>query len=147
VDIDTPINIAQNVFIFCDATLYVPEGSKALYQAAGAWGRFEKIEEFPVYKCATPTINYANGKVRFACETEGVKFVPTMKCLPKQSLNGNELEIGGTYDISVVATKEGYRDSQVTTKTIDINTMGDLDGDGEVSVTDVTSLVNVILNK
>lgn len=147
VDIDTPISISDNVFIFYNATLYVPEGSKALYQAAQPWSRFEAIEEYPVKKCATPTISYANGKVRFACETEGVKFVPTAKCLPKQTQNGNELELGGTYDISVVATKEGYRDSQVASKTFDLNQMGDLDGDGEVSVTDVTSLVNVILGK
>ena len=147
VDIDTPISISDNVFIFYNATLYVPEGSKALYQAAQPWSRFEAIEEYPVKKCATPTISYANGKVCFACETEGVKFVPTAKCLPKQTQNGNELELGGTYDISVVATKEGYRDSQVAKKTIEINQMGDMDGDGEVNVTDVTSLVNVVLKK
>ena len=151
VNIETPLPIDSWSFAFCDkTTLYVPEGSKALYEVTENWSHFSsignnRIVEMP--KCATPTISYANGKVRFACETKGVKFIPTMTCVLQESLNKNEMEIGGTYTISVYAKKEGYCNSSVATTTISANKMGDFDGDGELSVTDVTSLVNAILGK
>ena len=147
VNIETPLPLDSWTFAFCYnvATLYVPEGSKALYEAAENWSSFgSMIAEMP--RCATPTISYANGKVLFACDTEGVEFVPTMSCAPKQSLEGNEMEVGGTYDISVYAKKQGYSNSSVATMTISANKMGDLNGDGEINVSDVTSLVNKILH-
>ena len=146
VNIETPLPIDCNPFPNrANVTLYVPAGSKALYEAAEYWSQFSNIVEMP--KCATPTITYVNGKVRFACETEDVEYVPTMTCELKHPLNGNEMEIGGTFTISVYATKDGYSNSDVATITITMGKMGDLDGDGQLSVTDVTSLVNAILGK
>ena len=76
---------------------------------------------FTPEKCATPTITYANGKIRFACETEDVVFVPTVTCTASQLQNGNALDIGGTFTVSVYATKEGHFNSDVATKTFTIN--------------------------
>ena len=134
------------------ATLHVPEVAYEIYRTTEPWGNFGTIKvidgETPVVeKCATPTISYINGKVRFACETEGVEFVPTVTCTSKQMLNGNELELGGTYTISVYAVKEGYDNSDTATMTINMSQMGDVNGDGQVTITDVTTLVNVILGK
>ena len=132
------------------AILHVPEGSISQYTNTAPWSQFGTIVgisgETPE-KCATPTITYANGQVRFACETEDVEFVPTVNCTASQLQNGNVLDIGGTFTVSVYAKKEGYYDSDVATKTITINKQGDLDGDGQLTVTDVTSLVNAILGK
>lgn len=44
---------------------------------------------------STPTISFVNGEVVFACETEGVEFVPTVTCVPQQ-LSGNKLKLGST---------------------------------------------------
>ena len=129
------------------ATLHVPEGSVSDYESTAPWSQFGNILGFTPEKCATPTITYANGKIRFACETEDVVFVPTVTCTASQLQNGNALDIGGTFTVSVYAKKKGYDNSVVATKTITINKMGDLDGDGELSVTDITSLVNAILGK
>ena len=66
---------------------------------------------------------------------------------PNQLQNGNELAIGGTFTVSVYAVKEGYENSDTATMTINMSQMGDLNADGQVSIADVTFLVNIILGK
>ena len=129
------------------ATLHVPEGTVSLYTNKAPWSQFGTIVEIVPEKCATPTIAFANGKVRFASETEGVEFVSTVTCTPNKSQNGDELDFGGTFTISVYATKESYIDSDVATKTITMSQVGDIDADGQITITDVTSLVNLLLGK
>ena len=80
---------------FYNATLYVPEGTIDAYKATEGWKKFKFIEERERKKCATPTISFVNGEVVFACETEGVEFVPTVTCVPQQ-LSGNKLKLGST---------------------------------------------------
>ena len=133
-----------------DAILHVPNASIENYMNTSPWSGFGTIVGLSgsePLRCATPIITYANGQVRFACETEDVEFVPTVTCTPSQLQNRNVLDIGGTFTVSVHATKEGYDNSDVATKTITINKLGDIDGDGQLTVTDVTSLVNAILGK
>lgn len=129
------------------ATLYVPANSVSEYADTYTWNQFGTI--VGMEKCATPTITYANGKVRFASETENVEFVRNLSFTTNPLPNGNEMEIGGTFTISVYAKKVGHIDSDISTKTVTINLgqMGDLDGDGQLTITDVTSLVNAILGK
>ena len=48
VDIERPLSIDFYTFYNCtNATLYVPKGSKAAYQAANYWKEFKAIVEFP----------------------------------------------------------------------------------------------------
>ncbi|MBR5657612.1 MAG: leucine-rich repeat domain-containing protein [Prevotella sp.] len=129
------------------ATLHVPATLLEAYKTTAPWSQFGSIVEIVPEKCTTPTITYANGQVHFACETEDVEFVPTVTCTPSQLQNGNVLDIGGTFTVSVYATKDGYVNSDIATKIITINKLGDIDGDGQLTVTDVTSLVNAILGK
>lgn len=148
-----PTTVNNNVFNESNienATLHVPGVSISEYTNTAPWSAFGGIVEISnetPEKCATPIITYANGQVHFACETEDVAFVPTVTCTPTQLQDGNVLDIGGTFTVSVYATKEGYVNSDIATKTITINKLGDIDGDGQLSVTDVTSLVNAILGK
>lgn len=134
------------------ATLHVPAASLEAYKAATPWSGFKNIVPIDgdtpiVEKCATPTITYANGKVRFACETEGVEYVPTVTCSPNQLQNGNELAIGGTFTVSVYAVKEGYENSDTATMTINMSQIGDVNADGELNAADITTVVNAILGK
>lgn len=134
------------------ATLHVPEVAYEDYRTTEPWSNFGTIKvidgETPVVeKCATPTITYANGKVRFACETEGVEFVPSITVTPNQLQNGNELAIGGTFTVSVYAVKEGYDNSDTATMTINMSQMGDVNADGELNAADITAVVNAILGK
>lgn len=132
------------------ATLHVPASALEAYKTQLPWSKFGHIYaigEEPNPQCATPTISFANGKIKFACETEDVEYVPTVTCTPSQTLTGDELELGTTYTVSVYAKREGYLDSEVATSTITLSTVGDVNGDGRLTIADVASLVNAILGK
>ena len=61
VDLETPLVISPNTFNNCyNATLYVPVGSKAAYQAADYWKEFREIEEIPY-------IAFSDAKVKALC--------------------------------------------------------------------------------
>ena len=66
-------------------------------------------------KCATPTIAYSDGKLKFSCETEGVQFVSTITDDDIKSYDTEEVDLSVTYTISVYATKPGYSNSNVAT--------------------------------
>ena len=68
--------------------------------------------------CATPTIAYSGGKLKFSCETEGVQFVSTITDDDIKSYDTEEVELSVTYTISVYATKAGYENSEVATATL-----------------------------
>ena len=69
-------------------------------------------------KCATPTISYANGKLTFNSETEGVVFHSTITDADITSYLSQQVELGVTYTITVYATKNGYDNSDVATATL-----------------------------
>ena len=77
---EEPPYLYPNVFGTQDlskATLYVPESKVEYYQTTEPWSNFGKIltlsGDTPAEpkKCATPSISYSDGKLKFSCETEG----------------------------------------------------------------------------
>lgn len=104
------------------ATLYVPEESINAYKAASPWSGFGTKKplsgETPNKKCVTPTINYANGKLTFTCETEGAQFVSEITDTDIKKHYDAEVNLSVTYTIKVYATLTGYDDSDVTTATL-----------------------------
>ena len=135
------------------ATLYVPESSISKYSVVSPWNGFKEIKslsgEIPeVKQCSKPTINYENGKIKCTCETEDVTYAYTITPLSfsGESITG-EISLGLTFKISVYAQCEGYLDSEVATTTISLADVGDMNGDGRLSVEDVTKLVDVIMKK
>ena len=70
-------------------------------------------------KCATPTISYVNGKLKFSCETEGVKFFSSIKDDDIRSYNDKEeISLGVTYTITVYASKSDHESSDIATATL-----------------------------
>ena len=138
------------------ATLYVPEGSVAAYKAKEPWSGFGTIKtlsgEIPVTpKCATPTISYVDGKLTFDCETEGVEYVSSIT--PPSAFNSGSKTVSmpTTYKVTVYATKDGYENSDVATKDINVGggtsgLRGDVNNDGTVNMPDAMFIVNKILN-
>ncbi len=128
------------------ATLYVLPTSVEKYKAAAPWKNFGNIE---ILKCAKPTIASANGKLTFSCKTEGVEFVASVSPSGKTTYKGSSLllaDLTTTYRVSVYARKAGYEDSEAAT--IDIDYLPDLDdvnGDGQISISDVVGIVDIIL--
>lgn len=134
-------------------TLYVPESSIGFYKTTSPWNEFGVIKslysETPETKqCAKPTINYENGKIKCTCETEDVTYGYTIT--PNSSSgtsNNGEISLGMMFNVSVYAQREGYLDSEVATTTISLADVGDMNGDGRLSVEDVAKLVDVIMKK
>ena len=148
---------SQNTFL--NATLYVPKGTIEKYKATDGWKDFLFIEEGEgpggdtpeTQKCATPTISYENGKLTFDCETEGVEYVSSIT--PPSAFNSGSKTVSmpTTYKVTVYATKDGYENSDVATKDINVSggtsgLRGDVNNDGTVSMPDAMFIVNKILN-
>ncbi|MBO4719830.1 MAG: leucine-rich repeat domain-containing protein [Prevotella sp.] len=137
------------------ATLHVPAASVNDYKTTAPWSGFKSIEaidgETPeTQKCATPVIIYENGKLMFACATEGVEYVTDITCADIKKHYSSAIDLTGTYTVSVYATKSGYDNSDVATKEINISSasgsgeLGDLNNDGKTDAADVVKLVNII---
>lgn len=69
-------------------------------------------------KCAKPTISYAAGKLKFSCETEGVKFISAINNNDIKTYDTEEVDLSVTYTISVYATKDDYENSELATATL-----------------------------
>ena len=111
VDIKTPLPIAQYTFYNRKkATLYVPKGCKAAYQAADYWKEFKEIVEM---EDNVADIN-RDGDITIADVTALV---------------------------NIILGKDGVEPYQYNHVAADVN------GDGDITIADVTALVNVILGK
>ena len=141
----------ENSYIEDYVTLHVPESAVEKYKSTAPWKNFKEIVgisgEVPQpepTKCALPTISYDRGRVRFACDTDGVTFKYKVTCPDAVESEGSEVVIGGVYEVSVYAVKDGLEDSE--TATMRIQLQGDRNNDGVVDSADIISLVNLMLS-
>ncbi len=138
-----------------NVTLHVPEASLASYKsiAGSMFGNIVALD-IPYEKCATPTITYVDGKVVFDCETEGVSYVANVTCLTsgEGDHDVSSISLTATYMVTVYATRDGYLDSNVAAKEINVSgagaggIRGDVNNDGAVGMPDAMFIVNKILN-
>ena len=110
--------------------LYVPEEYLQDYKdALGADYKFiyawnpngSGDDDKPVTPCATPSVSYESGKLKFSCETAGAKYHYTIsdKDMATDALSedGN-VSLSAAYDISVYATADGYKASETAKATL-----------------------------
>ena len=78
-------------------------------------------DDKPVTQCSTPSVSYESGKLKFSCETAGVKYHYTIsdKDMATDALSedGN-VNLSAAYDISVYATADGYKTSEKAKATL-----------------------------
>jgi hypothetical protein len=138
------------------ATLNVPEASGNAYQTTLPWSEFGMIKTFSgvipdTQKCSIPTISLVNGVLTFDCETEGVEFVSSVTCTDSGVYEGTFIPFTKKYTVAVYAKKNGYEDSDVVTKDINIGgtsfEKGDVNEDGIVNGTDIQEVVNIIIDE
>ena len=133
------------------ATLHVPAVSIDKYKSSSYWITFQNIvalDENATLKCSTPTISFDNGKLSISCEMEGVEFVSSVSFADESMHHSSEIPFATTYRISVYAKKDGYDDSDIVTCDVDFSKMiGDVNGDGEITIADAVEIVNTILGK
>ena len=103
-------------------TLHVPASALNAYKSTAPWSSFGTIvvheDEQPLEKCATPTISYVDGKVVFACDTEGATVKSTTTVNGAGNRNVLEFALVPTYTITAYATKAQYEDSDKATATL-----------------------------
>ena len=69
----------------------------------------------PVAQCATPTVSYESGELKFACETAGAKYhynINDYDVITDGFSEDGKVPLGATYMISVYATAGGYIPSE-----------------------------------
>jgi len=169
-----PFDIAESTFAgitYLNSTLYVPTGTKSLYQERTGWkdfisivetDDFEEIPDIPEKpKCATPTISYENWNIKFECETEGAQIVSEVKPTDLKSSTDIEVGLTPTYVITAYAIAEGYHKSDVATATIswrygrpviiqgfsnvnldETTSVCDVNNDGTVDVADIATIID-----
>jgi hypothetical protein len=125
--IEKPFNISNfSEKTYRQGTLYIPTGTKELYVRFDGWREFLKIEEMDDIPtpdpngevCATPTITFVNGKLKFSCSTEDVVYVSEIKDTDVRKFYDNEVTLSATYEISVYAAKAGWANSNMATATL-----------------------------
>lgn len=75
----------------------------------------------PVTQCATPSVSYELGKLKFASETSGAKYHYTITDtdIKSDALNENgEVSLSAAYQISVYATADGHTASDKAEATL-----------------------------
>ena len=150
----TPPSCGPNTFLNVPKStcfIEVPDESLSAYQEAEYWKEFNIVViSTGTVKCATPTITYTDGKIKLQCETEGATYYCSIA--PAGNPSGffavptGEATLSKQYVITAYAIAQGYRRSESATLTFTVAD-GDLNGDGETNVSDVTKLVNIILNQ
>ena len=131
------------------ATLHVPASAINTYKGTAPWSKFKEIvptEDVAIEKCATPTVTFADGMLKFGCETEGVEYVYEVTMSSAGTTAEDEVELKPTFRVTVYAQKEGYENSDIATKDIKPK-YGDLSGDGEVNAVDLTKLIEILLKR
>ena len=92
------------------------------YQYIYAWNPDETGDDNkPVTPCATPSVSYESGKLKFDCETTGAKYHYTITDIDIKSdaLSENgEVSLSAAYHISVYATADGYKASDKAEATL-----------------------------
>lgn len=107
-------------------------------------------------KCATPTISYVDGKLKFECETPNAQFYSTVSLINDGNIStagpnvGDEIPLAPKYFVRVYASAAGYEDSDDATKEITISASsaakaGDVNGDGVVNMQDAVDLIDIYL--
>ena len=92
------------------------------YKYIYAWNPSESGDDNgSVTPCATPSISYASGKLKFDCETAGAKYHYTITDtdIKTDALSENgEVSLSAAYNISVYATADGYNASDKAEATL-----------------------------
>ena len=76
------------------------------------------VNELILGECATPTINYEDGKVILTCETEGAKVITNVVAENAHTYEDLEFTLSATYTLTAYATKEKYEDSDEVSLTL-----------------------------
>lgn len=90
------------------------------YRYLEAWNP-DDSDEYATEQCATPSVTYEAGKLRFSCATSEVKYHYTITdddIVTKAANKEGEVSLTAAYNISVYASAKGYRLSDTANATL-----------------------------
>ena len=105
-------------------TEYLQDYKDALgpdYKYIYAWNPDESGDDKPVTPCATPSISYESGELKFASETAGAEYHYTITDADMVSdaySKEGKVSLSAAYNISVYATADGYAASEKAEATL-----------------------------
>ena len=118
------VKISKTCIIYVPAE-YLQDYKDALgadYKYIYTWNPNESgDDDKPVTPCATPSVFYGAGKLKFSCETAGAKYHYTIsdKDMATDALSEDGyVNLSAAYDISVYATADGYSASEKAKATL-----------------------------
>lgn len=120
VNISNPAEIkcADNIFTSTKVkTLYVPQGSKALYASAKPWSDCKEILEMEPGTCALPEISLSEGKLKVISDTEGSQIITSVTpedCKIHDTSDGKSIVLTGYYDVSAFTYRKDKELSSVS---------------------------------
>ena len=129
-------------------TLYVSYASLNDYKSTEPWSKYKVYGSSNLQateKCSTPTINIANGRVNFSCETSGVSYRWIISS--PSGTKKFDYYINLPITLNVYAMKDGYQNSDVATYELLPGLVGDVDGNGVVNVADHVKLSKIIMGR
>lgn len=136
--------------------LYVSEEAVEAYKTVGGWERFE-IEAGAGTQCNAPEVTVVDGQLVFDCGLENANYHYNMNIVAVSQSGNTDGKVNIPFGLEVVvsATAQGHIPSETITKIIELKDFasspaginGDIDGDGEVNIADVTRLVNIVLGR
>lgn len=155
----TSVNIPASVTYIEYSTLYVPAEVIDTYKKTSPWSSFGTILDIegnePIVpelpKCQAPEITYADATLNITSATLGAKCYYSIECEDATETMGVQgpIKLAKTYIITAYAEADGFKTSEPTILKLSSSQLaeGDVDGNGKLSISDVTTLVNNILKK
>ena len=140
-----------------NATLYVPKGLVDTYKSTADWNSISNIEEM-IYKipltlaCNSKGKVLVNGDIDFSNDVDYVDVMDgkenTFEFIPYEHCRLEQVIIDGLDVMSSVKDNKLTAKIHENTKMIvTFSYQGDVNGDGNIDISDVVSLVNMILGQ
>ena len=148
IEAENPPSLENKSFSDYDVPFYVPAASVGLYQSTSPWNKFTNTK--PLGQCAKPTITMADGKLSFSCDTEGATFVYHLTTPSAVDGEGLTMELPTVCTVSVYAKKVSCLKSETATMELNLARVGkegDVNHDNEVNAVDLTTLIDILLEK
>lgn len=156
---NTGSSAAVNIFdneTFTNGVLNVPASAYNAYISVSPWNKFNvinKIDDDSYNKCSAPEITFSEKTLSFSCATpqSQIHYSYYLGNMGSTESGGELVTLTNKSNSIIVmayATAEGYVQSAAVIKSFPFDaTVNDINGDNKITIADVTTLIDVIVNK
>lgn len=151
--------VANSMFdsaTFSYGKLNVPASAYNAYISISPWNKFNvinKIDNDSYNKCSAPEITFSDKTLSFSCATpqSQIHYSYYLGNMGSTESGGELVTLTNKSNSIIVmayATAEGYEQSAAVIKSFPFDaTVNDINGDNKITIADVTSLIDIIVNQ